>query len=81
MLGLIVFEFIRIFKGFSRSAIRIKAIFGAFIFSVFLLVDFNLLRKKSDFGINDWDTAFNLAFQIYLDIINLLLEILDAMSN
>ena len=81
LLGLIVFEFIRIFKGFSRSAIRIKAIFGAFIFSVFLLVDFNLLRKKSDFGINDWDTAFNLAFQIYLDIINLLLEILDAMSN
>jgi FtsH-binding integral membrane protein len=48
---------------------------------VFLLVDFNLLRKKSDFDINDWDTAFNLAFQIYLDIINLLLEILDAMSN
>jgi len=26
-------------------------------------------------------SAFNLAFQIYLDIINLLLEILDAMSN
>lgn len=48
---------------------------------LFLLVDFNLLRIKSDFGINDWDTAFNLAFQIYLDIINLLLEILDAMSN
>ena len=81
LLGLIIFEFVRIFKGFSRSAIRIKAIFGAFIFSLFLLVDFNLLRKRSDFGINDWDTAFNLAFQIYLDIINLLLEILDAMSN
>ena len=81
LLGLIGFEFIRIFRGFSRWAIRIKAIFGAFIFSIFLLVDFNLLRKKSDFGVNDWDNAFNIAFQIYLDIINLLLEILDAMSN
>ncbi|MDC1149585.1 Bax inhibitor-1 family protein [Gammaproteobacteria bacterium] len=81
LLGLIGFEFIRIFRGFSRWAIRIKAIFGAFVFSVFLLFDFNLLRKKSDFGVNDWDNAFNIAFQIYLDIINLLLEILDAMSN
>ena len=81
LLGLIGFEFIRIFRGFSRWAIRIKAIFGAFVFSIFLLFDFNLLRKKSDFGVNDWDNAFNIAFQIYLDIINLLLEILDAMSN
>ena len=81
LLGLIGFEFIRIFRGFSRWAIRIKAIFGAFVFSVFLLFDFNLLRKKSDLGVNDWDNAFNIAFQIYLDIINLLLEILDASSN
>jgi FtsH-binding integral membrane protein len=81
LLGLIAFELIRIFVGFSRWAIRVKAIFGSFVFSLYLLYDFNLLRKKSDFGINDWDTAFNIAFQIYLDIINLLLEILDAMSN
>jgi|TARA_B100001093_G_scaffold475138_1_gene500449 FtsH-binding integral membrane protein len=81
LLGLIGFEFARIFKQFSRGAIRAKAIFGAFIFSLFLLYDFNLLKRKSDFGINDWDTAFNIAFNIYLDILNLLLEILDAMSN
>ena len=30
---------------------------------------------------NNWDSAFELAFTIYLDMINLLLEILDAMSN
>ena len=81
LLGLIGFEFIRIFRGFSRWAIRVKAIFGAFVFSVFFLFYFNLLRKKSDLGVNDWDNAFNIAFQIYVDIINLLLEILDAMSN
>jgi FtsH-binding integral membrane protein len=81
LIGLIGFEFIRSSLKFSRMAIRLKAMFGAFVFSIFLLFDFNLLRKKSDFGINDWDTAFNIAFNIYLDIINLLLEILDAMSN
>jgi FtsH-binding integral membrane protein len=81
LLGLIGFEFSRIYKQFSRGAIRAKAIFGAFIFSLYLLYDFNLLKKKSEFGINDWDTAFNIAFNIYLDILNLLLEILEAMSN
>ena len=82
LLGLIIFEFIRIFRGFSRQAIRIKAIFGAFLFSIFLLFDFNLLRKKGDIAeFNNWETAYEIAFTIYLDIINLLLQILDAMSN
>ena len=82
LLGLIIFEFVRIFRGFSRQAIRIKAIFGAFLFSIFLLFDFNLLRKKGDIAeFNNWETAYEIAFTIYLDIINLLLQILDAMSN
>jgi len=82
LFGLIIFEFIRIFRGFSRQAIRMKAIFGAFIFSVFILFDFNLLKKKGDIAeYNNWETAYEIAFTIYLDIINLLLEILDAMGN
>jgi FtsH-binding integral membrane protein len=81
LLGLISFEFIKVLRGFSRKTVKRKAIFGAFSFSVFLLVDFNKIRKESDMGINDWDTAFTLAFSIYLDIINLLLEILDAISD
>ena len=81
LLGLIIFEFVRIFRGFSRWAIRIKAIFGAFLFSIFLLFDFNLLRKKGDIAeFNNWETAYEMAFTIYLDVINLLLEILDAMG-
>ena len=80
LLGLLTFNFVRIFKDFSRNTIRIKAIFGAFLFSVFLLFDFNLLSKKAEMGINDWDTAFQMAFTIYLDIMNLLLEILEAMD-
>ena len=80
LLGLILFEFIRVIKGFSRQVIRAKAIFGAFIFSLFLLFDFNLIAK-GEYMSNNWDSAFELAFTIYLDIINLLLEILEAMDN
>ena len=80
LLGLIIFEFIRAIRGLSRKAIKAKAIFGAFIFSVFLLFDFNLIAK-GEYMANNWDSAFELAFTIYLDIMNLLLEILDAMSD
>ena len=80
LLGLIVTEFIRTIVGLSRKAIKAKAIFGAFIFSIFLLFDFNLIAKR-EYVANNWDSAFELAFTIYLDIINLLLEILDAMSQ
>jgi FtsH-binding integral membrane protein len=31
--------------------------------------------------VNDWSTALNMAISIYLDILNLLLEILEAMGN
>ncbi len=80
LLGLIIFEFIRAIRGLSRKAIKAKAVFGAFIFSVFLLFDFNLIAK-GEYMSNNWDSAFELAFTIYLDIINLLLEILEAMDN
>ena len=32
-------------------------------------------------GVNDWESALQIAISLYLDIINLLLEILDAMGN
>jgi FtsH-binding integral membrane protein len=80
LLALIIFEFIRAIRGLSRKAIKAKAIFGAFIFSLFLLFDFNLIAK-GEYMSNDWDSAFELAFTIYLDMINLLLEILEAMDS
>ena len=80
LFGLIIFSLIRTFIGFSRSVIRIKAIFGAIVFSLYLLIDFNLIKRKEAVS-NDWDTAFEMAFTIYVDLMNLLLEILDAMSN
>ena len=80
LLALIAFSLIRTFIGFSRNVIRIKAIFGAIVFSLYLLIDFNLIKKKEAIS-NDWNTAFEMAFTIYINLMNLLLEILDAMSN
>ena len=65
----------------SSAMIRIKAIAGAILFSLFLVYDFNRLKNLNDIGVNDWSTALNMAISIYLDILNLLLEILDAMGN
>ncbi len=79
--SLLLVGFGRIFFGMTSAMIRIKAICGAVLFSLFLVYDFNRLMQLSDSGINDWNTALNLAISIYLDILNLLLEILQAMSE
>ena len=51
------------------------------LFSLFLLYDFNYIKQREDLVSNNWETALEMAFILYLDIINLLLEILDAMGN
>lgn len=82
LLGLIILSLIRTVVSFSRKATRYQAILGAIIFSIYLLVDFNLIKKREGIiGMNNWETAFELAFSLYLDMINLLLEILEAMGN
>ena len=81
LLGLLVFSLINLFRGFSRGVSRMVAIGGATLFSLYIIVDFNRLIYMEDLNINDWNTAFYMSYTIYLDIINLLLQILDAMSN
>ena len=82
LFGLLSFNTVRFFKEFSRQTIRMAAIFGSILFSLFLLYDFNLVKKKSMLAINNnWETAVEMAFILYLDVINLLLEILEAMGN
>ena len=66
----------------GRGTTRAAAIFGAFLFSMFLLYDFNYIKKQEGiYELNNWETALEMAFILYLDIINLLLEILEAMGN
>ena len=79
--ALLLVGFGRIFFGMTSAMIRLKAICGAVLFSLFLIYDFNRLKQLSDIGINDWSTALNMAISIYLDILNLLLEIMQAMGD
>jgi FtsH-binding integral membrane protein len=79
--ALILIGLVRIFVGMSSAMIRVKAIAGAILFTLFLVYDFNRLKNLNDIGANDWSTALHIAISIYLDILNLLLEILAAMGE
>ena len=82
LFALLLFNFARFFMEFSRQTTRLAAIAGATLFSFFLIYDFNYIKNLSSlFDRNDWNTAVEMAFILYLDIINLLLEILEAMGN
>tara|TARA_B100000965_G_scaffold200435_1_gene167357 strand:+ start:709 stop:1572 length:864 start_codon:yes stop_codon:yes gene_type:complete len=82
LFGLLIFHFVRFFKDFSRNTVKAAAIFGSMLFSLFLLYDFNLIKiQEGALGSNDWGTAMRMAFILYLDIINLLLELLEAMGD
>ena len=72
---------LNIFRSFSRDTTRYVAVGGAILFSFFIILDFNRLIYLEDLNVNDWNTAFYMSYSIYLDIINLLLEILEAMGE
>ena len=80
ILILIFWELIAIIKGISRGAQKIKAVIGIVIFSIALLVSIDMVNVSSDQGLNDWNTAIDLAFSIYIDILNLILRFIDAMG-
>ncbi|MDR0734752.1 MAG: Bax inhibitor-1 family protein [Elusimicrobiota bacterium] len=69
--------FVRIEKGR-----RFIAAFGVFIFTGYLLFDFNRLSKLKDAARADtWDMALNTAVSLYLDIINLFLQLVDFLTS
>jgi len=77
---LVIWNLLNIFINFTSASKRIMGFFGSIIFIGYLLFDFYRLEQASANGINDWNTAFNIGFSIYLDVINLLLELLEAMG-
>ena len=79
LLGLIIFNLSRSFMEMSRSTVKAGAIFGSILFTLFLLYDFNYIAKQEN-ALNNWTSAVEMAYILYLDIINLLLEILEAMD-
>ena len=82
LLVLIVVSIIRLFvsiRGFHRKVI---AAIGILIFIGYLLYDFNNLDKAKNIAkLNNWNTALDFSVDIYLDIINLFLQILDLLSD
>ena len=81
ILILIIWELSALVRGISRGAQKIKAVTGIIIFSLSLLVSISMVNVSSDKGLNDWNTAIDLAFSMYLDIINLILYYLELMGS
>ena len=80
ILILIIWELSVLVRGISRGVQKIKAVVAIIIFSLSLLASISMVNVSSDQGLNDWNTAIDLAFSIYLDIINLILRFLEAMG-
>ena len=59
----------------------VKAYFGVLIFTGYLLYDFDMLKKQMNAGDDSWSTAIQIAVNLYLDIINLFLDILYILAE
>ena len=81
ILGLIIWELIALVKGISRGATKAKAVLGIVTFSLSLLASITRVNVSSEEGLNDWNTAIDLAFGIFIDIINLILYYLELMNG
>ena len=68
-----------IFK--SRKFSLVRAYFGVIIFTGYLLYDFDMLKKQMNAGDDSWSTAIQIAVNLYLDIINLFLDILYILAE
>lgn len=79
---LIIGNIIRLIISIPRVSQRIMAFFGCIIFTGYLLFDFNRLAEAGKDKIyNTWPTAMDFSIDIYLDVINLFLELLDLLSD
>ena len=81
ILGLIIWELIALVKGISRGATKSKAVLGIVTFSLSLLSSITRVNVSSEEGLNDWNTAIDLAFSMFIDIINLILYYLELMDG
>lgn len=82
LLLLIGFGLIRIFFSIPRWVQRLWAFFGVIVFTCYLLYDFNRLSQLSEHAAaNTWPVAMRISIKLYLDIINLFLDLLDLLSK
>ncbi len=67
---------------YRSNALRLLSAYcGVIIFSLYLLYDFNILEKRIAAGDESWGTAVRIAVRLYLDIINLFLDLLQILGE
>ena len=81
LLALIVVEGLNDFVFKSERRRIMYSYFGVVIFSLYLIYDFNYLEKAIAAGDNSWGTAIKIAVNLYLDIINLFLDLLEILAD
>ena len=81
LLALIVVEGLNSFVFKSERRRVIYSYFGVVIFTLYLIYDFNYLEKSIAAGDNSWGTAVKIAVNLYLDIINLFLDLLEILAD
>jgi FtsH-binding integral membrane protein len=77
----LAFSLFNVFRSMGGLKQRVMSAFGVVIFTLYLVFDFNSLLKKENIGDNTWPDAMHLAIKIYLDIINLILQLLKLLSR
>lgn len=82
LMALLAGNIFRIFVQIERWKQRAMALFGVLIFVGYLLFDFHRLSQSNKSAeLNTWPVAMDMAMEIYLDIINLFIDLLDLLSE
>ena len=79
--ALLVMRILNYFIFKSPKQMLYQSYVGVVIFVLYLIYDFDRLEKANANGDASWDTAINIAVSLYLDIINLFIELLVALSE
>tara|TARA_B100001113_G_scaffold226792_1_gene186170 strand:+ start:226 stop:1077 length:852 start_codon:yes stop_codon:yes gene_type:complete len=79
--ALVVMGVLNLFIYRSNALRLLSAYCGVIIFSLYLLYDFNILEKRIAAGDESWGTAVRIAVRLYLDIINLFLDLLQILAE
>ena len=81
LIVLIVMALLNFFIFKSKKYSLVRAYFGVLVFTGYLLYDFDLLEKQMNAGDESWSTAIKIAVNLYLDIINLFLDLLVILAE
>lgn len=81
LIALIICELFNAFLFKTKRSRRLKTYAGIVIFTLYLIFDFSILEERIADGDESWGTAVQIAVNIYLDIINLFLYILQALAE